>query len=53
MSRVSRKTDRRHALCLVFALEFHKGEPFCVHEEFDYYCEYYSEDEEGVGNKIG
>ena len=47
--RGGRKSDRRHALCLVFAVDFHALPDFDIPLEFDYYCQHFAEDSVGVG----
>ncbi|MDR2167160.1 MAG: transcription antitermination factor NusB [Clostridiales bacterium] len=50
MSRGGRKTDRRHVLCLVFAMEFHSPQDYREAAEPEYYLEYFAN--ETVGSKI-
>jgi len=43
---MSRRNDRKHALCLVFALDFDGDKPL-----YDHYCEFFAMDavEKGIG----
>ena len=41
---MSRKTDRRHALCLIFARDFRRDEPFMPEEDLAYYAQCFAED---------
>lgn len=41
---MSRKTDRRHATCLIFASQFHTDDVFCIDEQMGYYKDFYAQD---------
>ena len=46
---MSRKSDRRHLLCLIFARDFHKDDEFSPEADFEYYLECFSDDVLGCG----
>ena len=41
---MSRKKDRRHAVCLIFARNFHVDEPFFPKEDLTYYAQHFAAD---------
>lgn len=43
--RPNRKTDRRHALCLIFAREFQQEDPMTM----DYYADFFAQEVAGLG----
>ena len=44
MNKPNRRNDRRHALCLIFASDFHEADEFAIDCEFEYYMEFFADE---------